>query len=55
MQQREESVKEARRVRIEEHRQELHDLLIKRDLIKKEVLKELEDGKITQIKSQLGA
>ena len=49
----EEEMKAARKARIESYRQDLHDLLVKRDLIKKDALKELETQKITHLSSQL--
>jgi hypothetical protein len=50
---REEDIKKARGERIEKHRQDLHDLLIKRDLIKKDAFKSIEEQKINQLKGEL--
>ncbi len=55
MNDRSEAMEIARKARIEQYKQELHDLLIKRNLIKKDAIKDIEEQKINHLKSQLGA
>jgi hypothetical protein len=49
----EEEMKAARKARIESYRGDLRAVLLKRDLIKKDAIKTLEEQKINHLKAQI--